>query len=76
MDFTQLEAFYGQIAQPVLLIWGRDDRITPVAWGERLANRLPRAHLEVVPQCGHLPMVEVPLTTSNAVIRFLAGGDV
>lgn len=76
MDFSELEAFYGQIAQPVLLIWGRDDPITPVTWGERLANRLPRARLEVVPQCGHLPMVEVPLLTSNAVIRFLAGGDV
>ena len=72
MDYRQLEVSYGNVPQPVLVIWGREDPVTALAWGERLVNELPNARLMVVPRCGHLPMLEAPGATSNALLRFLA----
>jgi pimeloyl-ACP methyl ester carboxylesterase len=37
-----------EIRVPVLLLWGDDDPISPVAVGERLASKLPHAQLVVV----------------------------
>lgn len=36
------------VSVPVLLLWGDDDPISPVAVGERLAELLPRAELVVI----------------------------
>ena len=75
MDFTDLEQQYRQIDKPVLVIWGEEDEVTPLEWGQRLVNELPNARMFVVPLCGHLPMIEVPSSTANEVIRFLGGGE-
>ena len=74
MDYSDLEARYRQVRQPVLLVWGREDEVTPLEWGERLVHALPEARLEVVPRCGHIPMVERPVAASRALTAFLAEG--
>ena len=76
MDFSELETRYRRVEQPVLLIWGREDQLTPMEWGERLANELQDARILVVPLCGHLPMLEAPSATSNAILRFLEEQEV
>jgi pyruvate dehydrogenase E2 component (dihydrolipoamide acetyltransferase) len=40
---------------PVQIIWGREDRIIPVAHAEALASRLP---VHILEQTGHLPQME------------------
>jgi pyruvate dehydrogenase E2 component (dihydrolipoamide acetyltransferase) len=40
---------------PVQIIWGREDRIIPVAQAEALASRLP---VHILEQTGHLPHME------------------
>ena len=40
---------------PVQIIWGREDRIIPVAHAEALASRLP---VHILEQTGHLPHME------------------
>jgi pyruvate dehydrogenase E2 component (dihydrolipoamide acetyltransferase) len=40
---------------PVQIIWGREDRIIPVAHAEALASRLP---VHILDQTGHLPQME------------------
>lgn len=40
-DFAALEHRFGEIRQPVLLIWGRQDPTIPLAIGERIAAALP-----------------------------------
>lgn len=74
MEFASLEARYGTVRQPVLLLWGREDRVTPLGYGERLLNRLPDARLEVYPQCGHLPMIEAAGASTHELLRFLEKG--
>jgi pimeloyl-ACP methyl ester carboxylesterase len=70
--FADLEPRYREIQKPVLLLWGREDRVTPVGFGERMLHVLPDADLVVLPRCGHLPMVEVPRAASKALLRFMA----
>ena len=48
------------IACPSLLIWGRQDQITPPNVAEEFRSKLPECELEWIEQCGHAPMLEHP----------------
>ena len=55
-----------------LFVWGRRDRLVPLAFARHVADALPNApHVEL--DCGHVPQVEMPRQTHAAVSRFLAG---
>jgi pimeloyl-ACP methyl ester carboxylesterase len=49
-----------RIDVPVKIIWGRHDRILPVAIAAELKRLLPRAELHIVENAGHLPQAEKP----------------
>jgi pimeloyl-ACP methyl ester carboxylesterase len=56
-----------------LFVWGRRDRLVPLAFARHVREALPGAeHVEL--DCGHVPQVELPSRTHAAVARFLAGG--
>ena len=74
MRFGEHEADYKNIAAPTLLLWGREDRVARLAFGERLARDLPHARLVVLPRCGHIPMWECSGETAETVLSFLAEG--
>jgi pimeloyl-ACP methyl ester carboxylesterase len=55
----------------VLFIWGRRDTLVPIAFARHVAEALPRArHVEL--DCGHVPQMERPTQTHEAVAAFLA----
>jgi pimeloyl-ACP methyl ester carboxylesterase len=64
---------YKKIAAPTLILWGREDRVARLAFGERLARELPSAHLVVLGRCGHIPMWECTGETASALRNFLEG---
>ncbi len=70
-DFGPLERSYAAVQHPVLLLWGRDDQVTPLHYGERLARTLPDARLEVYERCGHFPMIEASAASTGALVAFL-----
>ncbi|NMC68884.1 MAG: alpha/beta fold hydrolase, partial [Myxococcales bacterium] len=70
--FEAIEGRYGTIDRPVLLLWGREDAVSPPAIGERLAAELPDARLVVYPRCGHFPMVEALAASTRDLVEFLA----
>lgn len=74
MHLERLEPRLGEITAPVLLLWGREDRVTRLAYGERLENELPNARLRVYPRCGHFPMLEAVAPSRRDLIAFLAEG--
>jgi pimeloyl-ACP methyl ester carboxylesterase len=41
-----------------MLIWGKDDKITPPFVGEEFRELLPDAQLETIDNCGHAAMME------------------
>ena len=52
---TYLRDAVAQLKIPVQIIWGRDDRIIPVAHAEALAAELP---VHIIEEAGHLPHME------------------
>jgi pimeloyl-ACP methyl ester carboxylesterase len=66
-----LEARLAEIRVPVLLVWGRDDRITPPEVGSRFHALLPDSELVVLPRCGHAPMLEQPERFADVVWAWL-----
>jgi len=48
------------IAHETLLIWGRQDAITPPEAANQFYNLLPNATLRWIDSCGHAPMMEQP----------------
>lgn len=74
--FGQKNVFTGRlrhIQAPVLVVWGRQDRLLPVRHGERAARLIPNAQLKVFDPCGHLPMLERPDEFNRLVLQFLKG---
>jgi pyruvate dehydrogenase E2 component (dihydrolipoamide acetyltransferase) len=61
-----LEPLTAQPQVPTQLIWGRDDRIIPVAQAEALAGKLP---VHILDSVGHLPHME----KAGEVNRLVAG---
>ena len=70
--YEYVQQRYGELSQPVLLLWGREDAVTPLWVGERLASQLPHARLVVYPRCGHFPMIEAFAASTRELERFLA----
>jgi pimeloyl-ACP methyl ester carboxylesterase len=62
-------------ALPILIIWGREDPIIPVAHAEAAIETLPGARLEIFDDVGHLPQLETPGRFVSVLDRFLAATD-
>ena len=73
MDYQDVEADYAAavVDVPRLLVWGEDDRVTPLRQGKALAARLD-SDLVVVPECGHMPSWERPRVVVDAIARVAA----
>src|SRR3546814_627338 len=63
-------ADHAAIACPTLLVTGADDPVAPPEMARRLAGLIRGAEVEILPDCGHWPMIEAPATAS----RLLEGG--
>ena len=58
-----------ELAMPVQVIWGHDDRILPVAHAEALAARLP---VHIVDAAGHLPHMEKAGEVNRLIEQFIS----
>ncbi|HUI88907.1 MAG TPA: alpha/beta hydrolase [Anaerolineales bacterium] len=60
-----------RISQSVLIVCGSDDQMTPVRNSEFLRDHIAGARLEVVPDAGHMVMLEQPDLISGLLADFL-----
>src|SRR4051794_942460 len=66
-SWTRLETLPPQS----LFVWGKQDKIVPIAFARHVEKALPHArHLEL--NCGHVPQIERPKETHQAIRQFLA----
>ncbi|HKS98293.1 MAG TPA: alpha/beta hydrolase [Rugosimonospora sp.] len=56
----------------VLVLCGEKDQLTPLAHSEEIARLVPDAELVVVPDAGHVVMLEFPDVVNAALLDFLA----
>jgi pimeloyl-ACP methyl ester carboxylesterase len=64
-------SFLASTRLPILIIWGRADRILPPAAADLLAGLAPRARKIIIDEAGHLPHQEAPIPTAAAILDFL-----
>lgn len=63
-----------EIEAPILIIWGAQDPIIPVAHA-RVAHQLTKnSQLHILDRCGHVPQIEKPEEFNQLVLDFL-GSD-
>jgi pimeloyl-ACP methyl ester carboxylesterase len=60
-----------KIKTPILMIWGRQDRILSAAEGEAAVERMNDVKLHIIDQAGHLPQIDKPEEFNATVLGFL-----
>lgn len=59
------------LKKPALLIWGKQDSITPPFVGEEFHKLLPNSKLHFIDKAGHAPMMEKPNEFNEILDEFL-----
>lgn len=59
------------IVAPTLLIWGKEDQVTPAFVGEKFHELIPHSKLILLDECGHAPMMEHPQIFNEHLEAFL-----
>lgn len=60
-----------KITAPTLLIWGKEDQITPAFVGDKFHEMIPHSKLIFIEECGHAPMMEHPKLFNEYLETFL-----
>lgn len=59
------------VLQPTMLIWGKNDQVTPPFVAEEFHKLIPNSELHFIDKCGHAPMMEVPGEFNVLLDQFL-----
>jgi pimeloyl-ACP methyl ester carboxylesterase len=63
--------YLGDIRVPTLILFGAEDRLTPVEIAEELHGLIPGSVLQIIPDTGHLPPLESPDAVNAALAAWL-----
>jgi pimeloyl-ACP methyl ester carboxylesterase len=55
---------------PLLLVWGERDRMVYTDGAERVLRTVDYSDIEIIPECGHCPQVEMPERMAELILRF------
>ena len=68
----EVEPLYSTLDLPVQVVWGTEDTWIPVDRAHRLAELIPGARLDLVPDAGHLIQLDAPERLTAVLQRWLA----
>ena len=71
LEYCLLEEIH-RIGAPVLLLQGEQDPIVSAQWIRAAAPLFPDATLAMIPECGHIPQIEIPDKVIGLVEQFLS----
>ena len=57
-----------------LVLCGEHDKLCPVTFHEEIEAKISNAELSIIPNCGHLPILEKPKLSSEKILAFLGEG--
>jgi pimeloyl-ACP methyl ester carboxylesterase len=66
-----VDAALPTLAEPLLIVWGSDDKLISLGTGERMHALDPRSELDIVEGCGHLAPKTCPDRVAAATADFL-----
>lgn len=61
---------FEKIETPTYVVWGDQDRVLHVSSSEQFFKHMPNVQVDVLPQIGHAPMLEVPELTARMFDEF------
>lgn len=61
----------GAQKKPVLLVWGREDRVIPIAMSLHVLAAIPHAEFHPIDDAGHVPHLERPDAVTPTLLEFL-----
>ena len=70
-DRFDCTGFLANIRLPTLIICGTEDRITPLRYSQLMAQVIPGAFLDEIPQSGHMVLLEQPDLVAKSLVDFL-----
>ena len=59
-----------RITCPVLVVWGKQDRMVMSKGAQRVVDALPNTRVELLDECGHCPQVECPDRFTELLLDF------
>ncbi|PRC92374.1 alpha/beta fold hydrolase [Solimicrobium silvestre] len=65
-----IEARVTGLKTPTLIVWGDQDRVLNVATAEILYKLMPKSRVVIMPNIGHLPMIEDPQQSAEDYLFF------
>jgi pimeloyl-ACP methyl ester carboxylesterase len=63
------------IRVPTLLVWGENDPLVPLRYGEAMQQEIAGSRLLVIPRAAHVAMWDAPEAFNRAVLEFLAEAE-
>ena len=60
-----------EIKIPVLIMVGKEDKITPIAAAQQMHELIKDSHLQIIPHAGHVTNLENPTTFNSQLVNFL-----
>ena len=71
-EIRKIDTMLPEVKQPVLILWGENDRWLTIDHAKRLDKLLPDSRVTTLPDCGHLPQMDKPTEVADAVSRFVS----
>jgi 3-oxoadipate enol-lactonase len=66
----QVEKRMASIIVPVLILFGKHDRVVPSENAQLMASKLPNAEIHILPEAGHIFPIEKPSLTAEILVKF------
>jgi pimeloyl-ACP methyl ester carboxylesterase len=71
-DFCQeTQDLLQAVQSPILVLWGQQDQVIPIAWGRQLAAGSDQLKLVEIPQAGHCPYDEAADRVNAEILAWL-----
>ncbi len=71
LNLDVIDGKLDSIKVPTLVVWGREDALTPLAGGQSMAKEIAGAELAILDKCGHSPQMECAAPFNSALLKFL-----
>ncbi|MCW5770260.1 MAG: alpha/beta hydrolase [Rhodospirillaceae bacterium] len=59
-----------RVSVPSLVLWGTEDRIAPMSYGQAYAKLMPQARFETIAKAGRFPHMEQPAAFARSIAAF------
>lgn len=69
-DSEPLESIVDNLGVPALVVWGRSDQVLNPAGAAIIETCMPSSEILLLPDTGHLPMLENPCTVAESWISY------